>query len=71
MRALRLMDWKSDPVLTDVADPSPGPGQVVIRVGGAGACHSDLFTLDEAPGAYRRLLAGEITGRAVAVPATR
>ena len=45
MRALRLMGWKSDPVLADVADPSPGPGQVVIRVGGAGACHSDLHLM--------------------------
>ena len=45
MRALRLMEWKSDPVLAEVADPSPGPGQVVIRVGGAGACHSDLHLM--------------------------
>jgi alcohol dehydrogenase, propanol-preferring len=45
MRALRLMGWKSDPVLADVADPSPGPGQVVLRVGGAGACHSDLHLM--------------------------
>ena len=47
MRALRLMEWKSDPVLVEVADPSPGPGQVVIRVGGAGACHSDLHLMHE------------------------
>ena len=45
MRALRLMEWKSDPVLADVAEPSPGAGQVVIRVGGAGACHSDLHLM--------------------------
>jgi alcohol dehydrogenase, propanol-preferring len=45
MRALRLMGWKSDPVLADVTDPSPGPGQVVLRVGGAGACHSDLHLM--------------------------
>ena len=47
MRALRLMEWKSDPVLVEAADPSPGPGQVVIRVGGAGACHSDLHLMRE------------------------
>jgi alcohol dehydrogenase, propanol-preferring len=50
MRALRLMEWKSDPVLTEVADPVPGPGQVVIRVGGAGACHSDLHLMREFEG---------------------
>lgn len=41
MRALRLMEWKSDPLLMEVDDPVPGPGQVVVRVGGAGACHSE------------------------------
>jgi alcohol dehydrogenase, propanol-preferring len=47
MRALRLMAWKSDPELVDVPDPHPGPGQVVIRIGGAGACHSDLHLMHE------------------------
>jgi len=47
MRALRLMSWKSDPVLMEVAKPEPGPGQVVIQVGGAGACHSDLHLMSD------------------------
>ncbi len=47
MRALRLLDWKSEGVLTEVEAPSPGPGQVVIKVGGAGACHSDLHLMWE------------------------
>ncbi|GAA1836825.1 NAD(P)-dependent alcohol dehydrogenase [Actinomadura chokoriensis] len=50
MRALRLLEWKSDPVLIDVPDPEPGAGQVVIRVGGAGACHSDLHLMHEFEG---------------------
>ncbi|MFD8276119.1 alcohol dehydrogenase catalytic domain-containing protein [Streptomyces flaveolus] len=29
--------------------PEPGPGQVLVTVGGAGACHSDLHIM-EAPG---------------------
>lgn len=47
MRALRLPDWKSEPVLADVAEPEPGPGEVVIQIGGAGACHSDLHLMHE------------------------
>ncbi|MGA7835614.1 MAG: alcohol dehydrogenase catalytic domain-containing protein, partial [Acidimicrobiales bacterium] len=42
MRALRLLAWQSDPQLVDVDEPTPGPGQVVVRVGGAGACHTDV-----------------------------
>jgi propanol-preferring alcohol dehydrogenase len=47
MRALRLLEWKSDPVLVEVDDPVPGPGQVVVRIGGAGACHSDLHLMHD------------------------
>jgi propanol-preferring alcohol dehydrogenase len=36
-----------DPELMEVPDPTPGPGEVVIRVGAAGACHSDLHVLYE------------------------
>ncbi|HEY8481047.1 MAG TPA: NAD(P)-dependent alcohol dehydrogenase [Spirillospora sp.] len=50
MRALRLADWKSDPVLVEVDEPEPGPGQVVIKVGGAGACHSDLHLMHDFEG---------------------
>lgn len=47
MRALRIMKWKSDPELVEVPKPTPGPGQVVIKIGGSGACHSDLHLLHE------------------------
>jgi D-arabinose 1-dehydrogenase-like Zn-dependent alcohol dehydrogenase len=42
MRALQLAAWKSQPELREVRDPEPGPGQVVVRIAAAGACHSDL-----------------------------
>jgi len=47
MRALQLTAWKHDPEFRDVPDPDPGPGQVVVRVGGAGACHSDLHLMHD------------------------
>ncbi|MGV0835261.1 NAD(P)-dependent alcohol dehydrogenase [Mycolicibacterium thermoresistibile] len=47
MKALQITAWKSAPQLRDVAEPDPGPGQVVIRVAGAGACHSDLHLLHD------------------------
>jgi propanol-preferring alcohol dehydrogenase len=50
MYALRLPAWKSEPVLVEVEDPRPGPGQVVIRIGGAGACHSDLHLMHDFEG---------------------
>jgi len=45
MQALRLMAWKSEPELVEVEDPLPADGQVVVRIGGAGACHSDLHLM--------------------------
>src|SRR5579872_1054240 len=50
MKALRLLEWRSEPVLTEVDEPVPGPGQVVVRIGGAGACHSDLHLMHDFEG---------------------
>jgi propanol-preferring alcohol dehydrogenase len=47
MKALQLTAWKHDPEFRDVPEPDPGPGQVVVRVGGAGACHSDLHLMHD------------------------
>jgi alcohol dehydrogenase, propanol-preferring len=47
VRALRLMDWKSSPQFVDVEEPRPGPGQVVVRIGGAGACRSDIHLMHD------------------------
>jgi propanol-preferring alcohol dehydrogenase len=47
MRALRLMQWKSEPEFVDVPEPEPGPGEVVVKIGGAGACHSDLHLMHD------------------------
>lgn len=47
MRALQLVNWKHDPELAEVPKPIAGPGQVVVKIGGAGACHSDLHLMHD------------------------
>jgi propanol-preferring alcohol dehydrogenase len=47
VRALQLKAFQSDPELVDLPEPEPGPGQVVVKVGGAGLCHSDLHVMHE------------------------
>jgi alcohol dehydrogenase, propanol-preferring len=47
MQAVQLTAWKAPPEVREVPDPEPGPGQVVVRVAGAGACHSDLHLIHD------------------------
>jgi alcohol dehydrogenase, propanol-preferring len=54
MRAVRFNSFQEFPTLEEVGRPSPGPGEVLLKVAGAGACHSDVaifsdFTRDTAP----------------------
>src|SRR5215216_1475454 len=51
MRAVRLTEWLKPAELCDVDGPSPGPGEVLLRVGGAGLCHSDLHLMHWPAGA--------------------
>ncbi len=46
MKAYRLTAWQSPPEMREVDLPEPGPGQVLVKVGGAGACHSDLHLME-------------------------
>lgn len=47
MQALQLTGWKQPGELVEVEQPEPGPGQVLVRIGGAGACHSDLHLMHD------------------------
>ncbi|MBS46150.1 MAG: alcohol dehydrogenase [Nocardioides sp.] len=42
MKALVFEKYQSAPVLQEVPQPEPGPGEVLLKVAGAGACHSDV-----------------------------
>ena len=47
MQAVRFIGVGRPAQIEDVPKPSPGPGQVLIRIGGAGVCHSDLHVMEE------------------------
>jgi propanol-preferring alcohol dehydrogenase len=49
MRAYQLTDWQR-PGYVEVPVPPAGPGQVRVRVGGVGLCHSDILFLDSPAG---------------------
>ncbi len=46
MRAIVFEDFKTFPSLKDVKRPTPGPGEVLLKVAGAGLCHSDVAIFD-------------------------
>lgn len=47
MKALQLTQWKHEPEFRELAQPDPRAGQVLVRIGGAGACHSDLHLMHD------------------------
>ncbi len=47
MKAVRLHAFHSQPVVDDVPEPSiTGPLDVIVRIGGAGVCRTDLHIID-------------------------
>ena len=50
MKAVVFEGFKTFPVLKDVDRPSPGPGEVLLKVAGSGACHSDVGLFHDFPG---------------------
>lgn len=47
MQAVRFIGVGHTAHIADVPKPEPGPGQVLIKIGGAGVCHSDLHIMEE------------------------
>jgi propanol-preferring alcohol dehydrogenase len=50
MKAFQFVQLQKPAELREVKVPEPGPGQVLIKIGGAGACHSDLHILETPAG---------------------
>ncbi|WP_256820414.1 alcohol dehydrogenase catalytic domain-containing protein [Dietzia sp. Die43] len=50
MKAVVFEGYKTFPVMKEVDKPSPGPGEVLLKVAGSGACHSDVGLFHEYPG---------------------
>jgi len=47
MRAVRLHGYHQQPVVEEVPEPTPkGPLDVVVRIGGAGVCRTDLHIIE-------------------------
>ena len=51
MKAYRMTEWQSPARICDVELRDPGPGEVLIKIAGAGLCHSDLHVMDFPEGA--------------------
>jgi len=45
MKAVRFVGAGCPAQVVDIPTPRPGPGEILIKIGGAGACHSDLHVL--------------------------
>src|SRR5947209_8131108 len=51
MRAVQMIKWGSEPALVEIPTPTPGPGEVLLRVDAAGLCHTDLHMMEWPEGA--------------------
>ena len=58
MKAVRFVGRGRNAQIVDVPKPSPGPGEVLVRIGAAGVCHSDLHVMEEGLGFEREFTLG-------------
>lgn len=47
MKAVRFVETGRPPEVVDLPTPTPQAGQILLKIAGAGVCHSDLHVLDE------------------------
>lgn len=49
MRGVMFENFQTFPVLAEVEVPEPGPGEVLVKIAGSGACHSDVGVFHDFP----------------------
>jgi alcohol dehydrogenase, propanol-preferring len=59
MLAYRLLDWQQQPELVETEIPTPGRGEVLIKIAGNGLCHSDL-TMMQMPGSIGEMIGWQV-----------
>ncbi len=52
MKAVQYREVGGQPEVVEIADPVPGPGQVLLKMTAAGLCHSDIAVMDWPKEAY-------------------
>jgi propanol-preferring alcohol dehydrogenase len=52
MKALQYREFGAEPEVVDIEKPAPGPGEVLLRMTAAGACHSDEFIMSTPEESY-------------------
>jgi D-arabinose 1-dehydrogenase-like Zn-dependent alcohol dehydrogenase len=68
MRAMVFQEQGGDLILEEREVPTPGCGEVLVRVHACGVCHSDSFARDGSPGASWPIVPGhEIAGEIAAL----
>jgi propanol-preferring alcohol dehydrogenase len=45
MKAVQYRTFGGSPEVVEIEKPSPGPGQILLRVTASGLCHSDVFVM--------------------------
>jgi len=59
MRAFRIVEWEQPPRIVEVPEPTPGAGEVVVRVAANGLCHSDAL-MAQTPEVFGRALGWQV-----------
>lgn len=58
MKAVQFIGVGKPAQVVEVPKPEPKPGEVLVKIGGAGVCHSDLHVLDHGIGINHPFILG-------------
>ncbi|OUS92100.1 hypothetical protein CA951_29765 [Rhodococcus sp. NCIMB 12038] len=50
MRAYQIVEWGKPAQFNEIPIPRPGPGQILVKMAGAGLCHTDISILQSPAG---------------------